>query len=193
MHYDQAFAFLLNLPSFIVALVVHEFAHGFVALKLGDETAQRQGRLTLNPLAHIDLLGTILLPLFLILSGAPYVFGWARPVPVNFFNLRDPKRHMILVGLAGPAANFLLAFIVAHLLRSGIFIFSPLVIEFLFSVYVINIILGLFNLIPLPPLDGSHVLMGFLPERYAQLYARMKPLYGMIIIVVVISLLRHWR
>ena len=181
--------FLANLPAFLIALVVHESAHGFTALKLGDTTAKRMGRLTLNPLAHIDPFGTIILPLLLILTNAPIVFGWAKPVPVNFHNLQNPKKGILWVGLAGPAANFLTAAIIYFLL-----LFVPpaysLLIYFFTSVILINIVLGAFNLIPIPPLDGSRILMGLLPLRLARAYGRLEP-YGMFILIVLIMVVRR--
>ncbi len=182
--------FFLNLPAFLIALVAHEYAHGYVAFKLGDNTAKYMGRLTFNPLAHIDLFGTILLPLFLLISNAPFVVGWAKPVPVNFYNMHDPKKDMIWVGIAGPIANFITAFAVYLLFKSAI-IQNTVVTAFLLNVFIINIILGIFNLIPIPPLDGSRILMGILPEKWAKWYARITPLQGMIILILLLSILRR--
>lgn len=182
--------FLLSLPAFLIALVVHEYAHGYVANKLGDNTAKQMGRLTFNPLAHIDPMGTIFLPLFLILTRAPFIFGWAKPVPVNFSNLRNPKKHMIWVGLAGPAANFALAILIFLLLSlkiPGIPVFSA----FLVNVMIINIFLGAFNLIPIPPLDGSRILMGLLPHRLSIAYSRLER-YGIIILMMFLLLIRRF-
>ncbi|MCP4649951.1 MAG: site-2 protease family protein [PVC group bacterium] len=165
--------FFFNLPAFLIALTVHEYAHGFIANKLGDSTAKRMGRLTFNPLAHIDPVGTILVPLFLISSGN-LVFGWAKPVPVNFYNLKNPKKDMIWVGLAGPAANFIAAFITYFILKTEI-IQNIFAINFLTVLLIINIVLGVFNLIPIPPLDGSRILMGLLPPKMAAGYARSEP------------------
>ncbi len=185
------FSFFQNLPAFLIALVVHEYAHGFVAHKLGDNTAKHMGRLTLNPLAHVDLFGTIFLPLFLIISNAPFVFGWAKPVPVNFYNLRHPKKDMVWVGLAGPAANFLTAIAVYLLLISGI-IRSVFLAEFFVKVLIISVFLGGFNLIPIPPLDGSRILMGLLPMKLARAYSRITPGIGMIILIVLLWALRRY-
>ena len=181
--------FFLNLPAFLIALVVHEYAHGFVANKLGDSTAKHLGRLTFNPLAHIDLFGTILLPLFLIISGSPVVMGWAKPVPVNFYKLNNPKRDMIWVGIAGPIANFIAALITFIILRLG-FITNIFMIDFLVNVLIINMILGIFNLIPIPPLDGSRILMGLLPNKWAFRYAKIEP-YGIFILIVLLMFLRR--
>jgi Zn-dependent protease len=184
-------SFFQNLPAFLIALVVHEYAHGFVAHKLGDNTAQLMGRLTLNPLAHVDLFGTIFLPLFLIISGSPFVFGWAKPVPVNFYNLAHPKKDMIWVGLAGPAANFLTALIVFLVLITGI-VKNIVFAEFLVKVLIISIFLGGFNLIPIPPLDGSRILMGLLPMNLARAYSRITPAMGMILLIIMLALLRRY-
>ncbi len=185
-----ALSFIVNLPALFVALVVHEYAHGFVAHKLGDNTAKYMGRLTFNPLAHIDLFGTIILPLMLLLTSSPVVFGYAKPVPVNFYNLRNPKKDMIWVGLAGPLANFIVAALTFLILLTG-FIGHSGVLGFLVTVMIINLVLGVFNLIPIPPLDGSRILMGLLPRKLAVLYARITPMHGMIILIILLSILRR--
>jgi len=159
--------FLLVFPLFIMAVVVHEVSHGLVAEAFGDPTARQAGRLTLNPIRHVDPFGTILLPLLLRLIHSPFVFGWAKPVPVNYQNLRHPKRDMLWIGAAGPAANFLLAAVVAGLLKIGgssIPVWAFLLLRYLAFV---NLVLGTFNLLPVPPLDGSRILVGLLPARWA--------------------------
>jgi len=181
--------FFINLPAFLIALVIHEYAHGYAAYKLGDNTAKFMGRLTFNPLAHIDLFGTIILPLALIITRAPFVVGWAKPVPVNFLNLRNPRKHMMLVGLAGPLANFLLAGFLYLVLYTGV-ISSLGLIRFIFNVFLINIVLGAFNLIPVPPLDGSRILLGMLPEKLALKYAAIPQGVGMIILLIILRLIR---
>ena len=183
--------FFFNLPAFLIALVAHEYAHGYVAYRLGDNTAKDMGRLTLNPLAHIDPFGTIILPLLLILSRAPFVVGWAKPVPVNFFNLKSPKHHMMLVGIAGPAANFIMGGLLYLLLLSGL-VQNVSAVDFIFRVLLINIILGVFNLIPVPPLDGSRILMGLLPDKLAIRYARLNPVIGIAILLVILTLIRNY-
>ncbi|NMB47700.1 site-2 protease family protein [Patescibacteria group bacterium] len=149
--------------SFIVlifSIVIHEVSHGSMAYHLGDDTAKRQGRLSLNPLKHIDLMGTILLPLFLVMLNSPAVIGWAKPVPVNFNNLRDRKWGELKVAIAGPLSNLCVALVCALLIR---FFTLGEGMTLILSVAVIyNILLALFNLIPVPPLDGSHILFTFL-------------------------------
>ena len=157
----------------LTAIIFHEVAHGWVANKLGDPTALRMGRLTLNPIAHIDLYGTIIIPLFLVLVNSPFVFGYAKPVPVNFFNLRNPKRDMIWVALAGPVTNLLLALIAVLFLRISIPALSAVVGGSEASVWVrffepvalmarnavlINVVLAVFNAFPVPPLDRKSVV-----------------------------------
>ncbi|MBL0226409.1 MAG: site-2 protease family protein [Geobacteraceae bacterium] len=185
--------FLFKLSIMLVpglfAITCHEVSHGYIAWRYGDPTARMLGRLTLNPLKHIDIIGTLMI----VLIG----IGWAKPVPVVYENLRNPKRDMIWVAVAGPVTNLLLAFISAMLLR-GIIVFvnpavsgssmtmvvEPMVLMLAFSVYI-NLLLAIFNMIPLPPLDGGRVLSGLLPYRQAAALARIEP-YGMIIIIALV-------
>jgi Zn-dependent protease len=173
--------FLITLILFFLAVIVHECAHGWVAWKLGDPTAKQAGRLTLNPMAHIDLIGTILLPMILLISRSPVVFGWAKPVPVNFHSLHNPKKDMIWVGLAGPGANILLAVLLSFLAKFFTLSGNYALLTFINSAIIINLILAVFNILPVPPLDGSRIAMGILPAELAVRYARLEP-YGFIII-----------
>ena len=177
--------FLLLFLPFLMAVVVHEVSHGFVADLLGDPTARQAGRLTLNPLRHVDLFGTILLPLFLRLIHSPFVFGWAKPVPINYRNLSHPKRDMLWIGVAGPAANFLFACAAAGLLKIGgssVPAWAGILLQYL---AFINLVLGMFNLLPVPPLDGSRVLVSLLPVRWAAGVLRLER-WGIVILLLLL-------
>jgi Zn-dependent protease len=173
-------ALLVSFGLLIVAMTVHEFAHGLTAYKLGDPTAKYSGRLTLNPLAHIDPFGTIILPLFLFLSTG-FAIGWAKPVPINYLALRNPKRDIIWVGLSGPLANILFAFLLGMLWR--IIPLAQLPALIFQKLIYINLLLAVFNLIPIPPLDGSRIAMGLLPQSLAYRYISIER-YGFLIVAL---------
>lgn len=177
-------SFIISLVLFFFAIIIHEISHGWVAYKLGDPTAKYSGRLTLNPFVHIDPLGTILLPIVLVLMHSPVVFGWAKPVPVNFWNLRKPQQDMIWVGLAGPLANIILGIILAVILKSPL-VTNAYSADILKTAIVINFVLAVFNLIPIPPLDGSRVLMGLLPRETAMSYTLLEP-FGFLIVFMLL-------
>ena len=183
---------LLLIPCLVIAIVFHEVAHGWAALALGDPTAKERRRLTLNPLRHVDPVGTLLVPGALALIGGP-VFGWAKPVPVNFARLRNPRLGMMLVAAAGPATNIVLATVGAVMLGlyAGSITAPPVGVSgYLFGglqlFIVINVFLALFNLLPIPPFDGSHIVEGLLPRSMARQYAKLRSL-GMLLFVVLIA------
>lgn len=192
---DNLSSLLIQLPVLIFSVVCHEVAHGWVARREGDNTAFMLGRITLNPLPHIDPIGSILVPGLLALTGANFMFGWAKPVPVNPRNFRNYKRGDIRVSLAGVAVNLLLAIVSAVLLVPVLLLLRSmpgleptlvLVAQMLQYGVVINLVLLLFNLIPIPPLDGSHVLYHLLPPAMGARYRQMGQ-YGMLVLVVLLA------
>ncbi len=175
----------------VLAVTLHEAAHGWVAWKLGDPTAHARGRVTFNPLKHVDPFGTVLLPLLLFLAKAPFLFGYARPVPVNFRALRKPRRDMVLVALAGPGINLALALLAAFLLRGMLAIKAAQfewVVRNLMNAMIINLVLAVFNMLPIPPLDGGRVAVGVLPRPLARPLARLER-YGLFILIGLLLLL----
>ena len=174
----------------LFAITIHEAAHGYVARYLGDNTAYMMGRVTLNPIKHIDPMGTILMPLMLYFatSGA-FLFGYAKPVPVNFGQLRRPKRDMIWVSLAGPASNFIqaIAWAVLYALLFGFDVREQFFLDMAKAGVLVNLVMWAFNLFPLPPLDGGRILMGLLPWKQAQLLGRVEPWGFFIVLALVLA------
>jgi Zn-dependent protease len=173
----------------LLAITVHEAAHGYAARHFGDNTAYVLGRITLNPLKHIDPIGTILMPLVLVFSGSPFLFGYAKPVPVRFGNLRNPKRDMVWVALAGPASNLVMALawgIVFYLLQ-GAGVNELFFNKMAQGGILVNAVMFAFNLFPLPPLDGGRILVGLLPYKYAELVSRVEPWGFFIVMGLVIA------
>lgn len=173
----------------IFAITVHEVAHGWVAKKYGDNTASMLGRLTLNPIKHIDILGTIIIPGLLLLSSTGFIFGWAKPVPVNPRNFKNPKKDMAIVALAGPVANLLMAIAWALVARLGVFInveavSLPLIYTGIAGISI-NLVLGIINLLPIPPLDGSRIVTGMLPHKWAWQYNRLER-FGFIVLLILL-------
>ncbi len=187
---------LISAPAILIAIVFHELAHGWVAYKLGDNTAKFSGRLTLNPISHIDLFGTIIMPfLLLILTSGQWVFGYAKPVPVNPYNFKNPKIGMAITAAGGPLANLLLAIACTIILKWILlpfmgaipnFIFEPLILIFKATI-MINIVLAAFNLIPIPPLDGGRIIIGVLPVRYSEMMERIEPFGSLIVILMIVT------
>lgn len=178
---ENLLGLLLALPALIVGIVIHEYSHGRVAELMGDPSARRAGRLTLNPLPHLDPFGSVILPLFLIISGSPVLFAAAKPVPVNPHNFRHGRRDFFWVGLAGPVSNLAIA-LTAGLLTAAVWRLAPSWVLVVGAQFVrINIILAVFNLIPVPPLDGSRLVEAYLPESLLRGYMSIEP-FGIFII-----------
>ena len=182
---DQIYNVSIWLLPVLIAITFHEAAHGYVARFLGDDTASRLGRVSLNPLRHIDPFGTIVLPALLLLARSPFLFGYAKPVPVNFRALRNPRIGMVLVAAAGPVMNIGLAIVAALSFHLVVYLPSTVVqwaAQNLKNALIINVILAVFNLFPLPPLDGGRIAVGLLPNILAKQLARLEP-YGMMILI----------
>ncbi|MCQ8127251.1 site-2 protease family protein [Methylomonas rivi] len=174
----------------VFAITVHEVAHGWVARQYGDKTAERQGRLTLNPLKHIDPVGTIIVPGLLLITFTGFIFGWAKPVPVDGRNFKNPKKAMMMVALAGPLSNLLMAIAWALLARIGValnmeFVSMPLIYSGVAGI-TINLVLALINMLPIPPLDGSRILSGLLPDYWAWRYNQLER-WGFLILLVLLA------
>ena len=193
---DFALQIVLAAVPVILAITLHEAAHGYAALALGDDTAKLRGRLSVNPLRHIDPVGTLLLPGLLVLGQlltvghVGFIFGWAKPVPVSAWRFANPRRGMALVAAAGPAANFVLAWLGAlamHVLDYLPGVSGDVVAQLLETFVIANLVLGLFNLLPVPPLDGGRIAVGVLPERWAMAWARLERA-GIVLVIVVVFL-----
>jgi Zn-dependent protease len=194
---DMILSFALAVIPAILAITLHEAAHGYAAWALGDDTAKKLGRLSLNPLVHVDRMGTIILPGFLLISQlltigrVGFMFGWAKPVPVAAWKFAHPRRGMMVVAAAGPAMNFLLAWLAGvaalglGILPQGV---GALAAEFLDDFIIVNLVLGLFNLLPIPPLDGGRIVVGLLPERLALEWAKVER-FGIVIVLLLVFLI----
>ena len=179
---------IFSLIILLFSVIVHELAHGYVAYSLGDPTAKYAGRLTLNPIKHLDPFGSIILPLLLFIAGSPFLFGWAKPVPINPYNFTDKKYGEIIVSIAGPASNFSIAIVFGLVLRfvpDAIIASNPGIQIALSYIVAINIWLAIFNLIPIPPLDGSWILFSFFPARWQNAKNFLRQ-YGIVVLVLLI-------
>lgn len=180
--------FIFSILILVMSVVVHEVSHGYVAEALGDPTARYAGRLTLNPLKHLDLMGSIIIPLILIVTKVGFVVGWAKPVPVNPYNLKNQKWGEAIVAGAGPASNILLALVFGLLIRFGVGVLPDSFLQISAVVVLTNIVLAIFNLVPVPPLDGSKIFFSLLPAQFFKLREMMER-YGLILVLLVITII----
>jgi len=189
----MAIDLIFQIVILIFSVVIHEVSHGYAAYKLGDPTAKYQGRLSINPLRHLDLFGSIIIPLLLIISKAGFIIGWAKPVPVNVYNLRNQRWGEAIVAAAGPLSNIIVALIFGLIIRfafaSGASITTP-VLTITSIIVFINLLLAIFNLVPIPPLDGSKILFAFLPER-ARAFREVLESFGFFIVLLFILFFWH--
>lgn len=195
---ENAIEFIFQIVILIFSVVIHEVSHGYAALILGDKTAQYEGRLTLNPIKHLDPLGSVIIPFLLFLTNSGFLFGWAKPVPYNPYNLRDQKWGPAIVGAAGPLANIVLALFFGILIRVlpsmvGV-VPGAVIVNFLqiaTTIVLLNLVLALFNMVPIPPLDGSKVFFALLPYQWRSVQFFLEE-HGLIALVVFILFFSHW-
>lgn len=184
--------FIFTIAVLLFSVVLHEISHGYAAEMQGDPTARMQGRLTLNPIKHIDPIGSILVPLFLFLSNASFLIGWAKPVPFNPYNLRNQRWGEAIVAIAGPAMNILIALIFGLFLRFyPIMTLAPQIVDLIVSIVVINLVLAVFNMVPVPPLDGSKILFALFPNSLMPLRAFLEK-YSFALVLILVFFLWKW-
>lgn len=178
---------IFSLAILIMSVVIHEVSHGYAAYLLGDKTAKYQGRLTLNPLKHLDMFGSVFLPLLLVISKVGFVIGWAKPVPYNPYNLRNQRWGEAMVAIAGPLSNILIALVFGLIIRFGAYTLPTSFIQLSFILVLINVVLACFNLVPIPPLDGSKILFSVLPDRLGRFRYSLER-YGFVLVLIFVLL-----
>lgn len=183
--FNNPLSFLFFLLGLLVAVTIHEFAHAWMADKLGDPTPRLNDRLTPNPLAHLDPIGTVL-PILLMFSRSPIVFGWGKPVPIDPYNFQNPRRDTASVALAGPASNLILAIILSLILKIPLITHYSLLITLFVPIITLNVSLAIFNLLPIPPLDGAKILLGFLPKTWGVKLEESLSQYGVFLLIILI-------